>query len=64
MENNVFAPYVGLTDSSGKLISGRFLTSSCKHCHGGKSPGALAGDGVDNLVLIDFTGENANITTL
>ena len=57
-------PFVGFVDEDGKLIRKIDLPFYCNHYHSNKENTLLVGDEVDDLVLIDISGETATIQTL
>ncbi len=57
-------PYVGLADTSGKVIRTIALPYYCNHYHANKENTLLVGDEVDNLVLIDISGKEAKLSNL
>jgi oligogalacturonide lyase len=61
---NTMIPFVGLMDSNGNLIRKLDMPFYCNHYHGNPENTVLVGDDVDDLVLIDITGEKATLQTL
>lgn len=57
-------PFVGFADENGQLIRKIDLPFYCNHYHSNKENTLLVGDEVDDLVLIDISGETATIQTL
>jgi len=57
-------PYVGLADTTGKVLRTIPLPFYCNHYHANKDNTVLVGDEVDNLVLIDIGGEEAKLSNL
>ncbi|WP_121664853.1 oligogalacturonate lyase family protein [Metabacillus litoralis] len=57
-------PFVGLADDKGNLIKQIDLPFYCNHYHSNYNNTLLIGDEVDDLVLIDLSGEKATIKTL
>jgi oligogalacturonide lyase len=57
-------PFVGLADENGQLVKKIDLPFYCNHYHSNKENTLLVGDEVDDLVLIDISGETATIETL
>ncbi|MCM3160701.1 oligogalacturonate lyase family protein [Metabacillus litoralis] len=57
-------PFVGLADDKGNLIKQIDLPFYCNHYHSNHNNTLLIGDEVDDLVLIDLSGEKATMKTL
>lgn len=57
-------PFVGLVDDEGNLIRQIDLPFYCNHYHSNLDNTLLVGDEVEDLVLIDISGEKAMIKTL
>lgn len=59
-----FVPFVGLMDRWGRLLRRIDLPYYCNHYHAGPTNTLLVGDDVDELVLIDASGERPSHTVL
>ncbi|MEO2076808.1 MAG: oligogalacturonate lyase family protein [Bacillus sp. (in: firmicutes)] len=57
-------PFIGLADENGQLVRKIDLPYYCNHYHSNQKNTLLVGDEVEDLVLIDISGEKANIETL
>ncbi|KIL52123.1 oligogalacturonate lyase family protein [Jeotgalibacillus soli] len=57
-------PFIGLADKQGHNITTIPLPFYCNHYHSNKDNTLLVGDGVEDLVLIDLSGEEAVMETL
>lgn len=57
-------PFVGLADENGELIKKIDLPFYCNHYHSNKENTLLIGDEVEDLLLIDISGERATMKTL
>ena len=58
-EQHDFVPFVGLADRSGELVKRIDMPYYCNHYHANPDNTILVGDDVDDLVLIDISGEKA-----
>jgi oligogalacturonide lyase len=63
-EQQDFVPFVGLADRTGKLVREIDMPYYCNHYHANPGNTCLVGDDVDDLVLIDITGEPASLEVL
>ncbi len=61
---NAMIPFVGLMDKHGHLVRKIEMPYYCNHYHANPDHSRLVGDDVDDLVLIDISGEKAQIETL
>ena len=59
VNENAMTPFVGLMDRDGNLVRKLDMPYYCNHYHGNPDHTALVGDDVDDLVLIDISGEKA-----
>lgn len=57
-------PFVGLANEEGKIIRQIDLPFYCNHYHSNNDNTLLVGDEIEDLVLIDMSGEKATIKTL
>lgn len=57
-------PYIGFANEEGKVIRTIDMPFYCNHYHANNDNTLLVGDEVDDLVLIDISGEEATIETL
>jgi oligogalacturonide lyase len=64
VNENVMIPYVGLMDRHGNLIRKINMSFYCNHYHANPENTMLVGDDVDDLVLIDISGEEAVLETI
>jgi oligogalacturonide lyase len=64
VNQNVMVPFVGLIDRTGKLIRKIDMPFYCNHYHANPDNTILVGDDVDDLVLIDISGDEARLETL
>ena len=64
VNENTMIPFVGLMARDGSLVRKIDLPYYCNHYHANPDNTVLVGDDVDNLVLIDISGEQASIETL
>jgi oligogalacturonide lyase len=64
VNQNAMVPFVGLMDRTGKLIRKIEMPYYCNHYHANQDNTVLVGDDVDDLVLIDISGEKAQVKTL
>jgi oligogalacturonide lyase len=64
VNDNTMIPFVGLIDRNGKLVRQIDLPYYCNHYHANPDNTLLVGDDVDDLVLVDISGEHANVQTL
>lgn len=59
VNENTMIPFVGLIDRDGKLVRKLDLPYYCNHYHANPDNSVLVGDDVDNLVLINISGQEA-----
>lgn len=59
-----FVPFVGLADKDSKMIKRINMPYYCNHYHANPENTVLVGDDVDDLVLIDISGETATLEVL
>jgi len=57
-------PFVGLVDRHGDLVRRIDMPYYCNHYHANPDNTILVGDDVDDLVLVDISGEEAKLTVL
>jgi oligogalacturonide lyase len=59
VNENAMIPFVGLMDRDGSLVRRLDMPYYCNHYHANPDNSVLVGDDVDDLVLIDISGEKA-----
>ena len=59
-----FVPFVGLADRNGVIVKKIDMPYYCNHYHANPDNTVLVGDDVDDLVLIDISGEQASLEVL
>jgi oligogalacturonide lyase len=59
-----FIPFVGLANKEGEMVKKIDMPYYCNHYHANPDKTKLVGDDVDNIVLIDISGEKAVINEL
>lgn len=64
VNDNAMIPFVGLMDKAGNLIKKIDMPFYCNHYHANPDNSVLVGDDVDDLVLIDISGDEAKLTVL
>jgi oligogalacturonide lyase len=64
VKESTMIPFVGLADRNGKVVRRIDLPYYCNHYHANPDNTILVGDDVDDLVLIDISGEEATIELL
>lgn len=64
VNQNEMIPFVGLIDRNGKLLKQIDMPFYCNHYHANPDNTVLAGDDIDDLVLIDISGEQAKLEVL
>jgi oligogalacturonide lyase len=64
VNDNAMVPFVGLMDRTGKLVRKIDMPYYCNHYHANPDNSVLVGDDVDDLVLIDISGDTAQLETL
>ena len=57
-------PFVGLADRRGNLVKRIDMPYYCNHYHANPDNTVLVGDDVDDLVLIDISGDEAKLNSL
>jgi oligogalacturonide lyase len=63
-QQDEMVPFVGLIDCYGKLVKRIDMPFYCNHYHANPDNTILVGDDVDDLVLIDISGEEATLEVL
>jgi oligogalacturonide lyase len=63
-EQHEFIPFVGLADKNGEIVKRIDMPFYCNHYHANPDNTVLVGDDVDDLVLIDISGEKAELAVL
>ena len=64
VKESTMIPFVGLADRQGNLVKRIDMPYYCNHYHGNPDNTVLVGDDVDDLVLIDISGEKAELRVL
>jgi oligogalacturonide lyase len=64
VNENAMEPFVGLMDAWGNELRRVAMPFYCNHYHANPTNTVLVGDDVDELVLIDISGEQATLTPL
>lgn len=64
VNQNDMIPFVGLVDRNGKLVKKIDMPYYCNHYHANQDNAVLVGDDVDDLVLIDISGEQPSMQVL
>jgi oligogalacturonide lyase len=64
VNENAMIPFVGLMDRQGRLVKRIDMPFYCNHYHANPDNTVLVGDDVDDLVLIDISGEEAKLAPL
>ncbi len=64
VKESTMIPFVGLADRRGNLVRRIDMPYYCNHYHGNPDNTVLVGDDVDDLVLIDISGEKAELQVL
>jgi oligogalacturonide lyase len=59
VNENTMTPFVGLMDRNGHLVRKIDLSYYCNHYHANPDNTVLVGDDIDQLLLIDISGEQA-----
>ena len=57
-------PFVGLADRNGNVVKRIDMPYYCNHYHANPDNTILVGDDVDDLVLIDISGDKAELSVL
>jgi oligogalacturonide lyase len=64
VKESTMIPFVGLADRRGNLVKRIDMPYYCNHYHANPDNTVLVGDDVDDLVLIDISGDEAKIEVL
>jgi oligogalacturonide lyase len=64
VKQKTVVPFVGLADRQGNLVKRIEMPYYCNHYHANPDSTILVGDDVDDLVLIDISGEGAKLEVL
>jgi oligogalacturonide lyase len=64
VKESTMIPFVGLADRRGNLVKRIDMPYYCNHYHANPDNTILVGDDVDDLVLIDISGDEAKIEVL
>jgi oligogalacturonide lyase len=64
IKENIITPYIGLIDTKGNLIKKMDMPYYCNHYHSNPHNTKLVGDDVEDLVLIDISGDKAKLEVL
>ena len=64
VNQNTMIPFVGLSDRNGTVVRRIDMPYYCNHYHANPDNSILVGDDVDDLVLIDISGETAELQLL
>ena len=64
VNENTMIPFVGLCDRQGNTVRKLDMPFYCNHYHANPDNSILVGDDVDDLVLIDISGEKAELKPL
>ncbi|MEW5721103.1 MAG: oligogalacturonate lyase family protein, partial [Chloroflexota bacterium] len=64
VNQNAMIPFVGLADRRGNVVKKIDMPFYCNHYHANPDNTVLVGDDVDNLVLIDIAGKQAQLRVL
>jgi oligogalacturonide lyase len=64
VNQNEMIPFVGLADRYGHILKQIDMPFYCNHYHANPNHTVLVGDDVDDLVLIDISGEKATLEVL
>ncbi|HNT76245.1 MAG TPA: oligogalacturonate lyase family protein [Anaerolineae bacterium] len=64
VNQNTLIPFVGLADRRGNLVRRIDMPYYCNHYHANPDNTVLVGDDVDELVLIDISGEKTHLEPL
>jgi len=64
VNQNAMIPFVGLADRKSNVIKRMDMPFYCNHYHANPDNTLLVGDDVDDLVLIDISGNEAKLQTL
>jgi oligogalacturonide lyase len=64
VNQNTMIPFVGLADRNGNVVKKIDMPFYCNHYHANPDNTVLVGDDVDDLVLIDISGQEAKLQVL
>jgi len=64
VNENAMTPFIGLADRNGNVVRRIDMPYYCNHYHANPDNSILVGDDVDNLVLIDISGDSASLEVL
>jgi oligogalacturonide lyase len=64
VNDNAMIPFVGLADRYGNVVRRVDMPFYCNHYHANPNNTVLVGDDVDDLVLIDISGDEAKLSVL
>lgn len=64
VNENVMVPFVGLVDRQGQLVRRVDMPYYCNHYHANPDSTVLVGDDVNDLALIDISGDEARLEVL
>jgi len=64
VNDNAMIPFVGLADRYGNVVRHLEMPFYCNHYHANPDNTFLVGDDVDDLVLIDISGDEAKLSVL
>jgi oligogalacturonide lyase len=64
VKESTMIPFIGLADRQGNLVRRIDMPYYCNHYHANPDNTILVGDDVDDLVLIDISGERAELQVL
>jgi oligogalacturonide lyase len=64
VRQKTIVPFVGLADRQGNLVKRIEMPYYCNHYHANPDNTILVGDDIDDLVLIDISGERAKLEVL
>jgi len=64
IKQKVMIPFVGLADRRGNVVRRMDMPYYCNHYHANPNHTILVGDDVDDLVLIDISGQEARLQVL
>jgi oligogalacturonide lyase len=64
VRQNIMIPCIGLVDKFGTLIKKLDMPFYCNHYHSNPAGTKLVGDDVDDIVIIDISGEKAELEVL
>ncbi len=64
VNDNEMVPFVGVADKNGNVLHTIEMPYYCNHYHTNPDSSVLVGDDVDNLVLIDISGDKPALSVL